>query len=89
MFVIQDLKSNVPLFIRKTVEEDPLSNKPLIEKEKQKEEDIISVNFLPGAGEEKQNLISIRSDSPSALLEDKEMDAEEKAHIKNFPGYVY
>ena len=50
MFVIQDLKSNVPLFMGKTVEEDPLSDKPLIEKEKQKEEDIIPVNSVPGAG---------------------------------------
>jgi len=90
MFVIQDLKNNIPLFMGKIVnptEEDPISTKPLLEKKRQEEEDRISINSLPAAGEEKQNLIGIRSDSPSALLKAKEMDAEERAHIHNFPGY--
>jgi hypothetical protein len=90
MFVIQDLKNNIPLFMGKIVnppEEAPVATKQLLEKKRQEEEEIISVNSLPAAGEEKQNLIGIRSDSPSALLEAKEMDAEERAHINNFPGY--
>eukprot|EP00091_Calanus_sinicus_P001538 TRINITY_DN1154_c0_g2_i4.p1 TRINITY_DN1154_c0_g2~~TRINITY_DN1154_c0_g2_i4.p1 ORF type:complete len:294 (-),score=72.12 TRINITY_DN1154_c0_g2_i4:354-1103(-) len=49
MFVIQDLKNNIPLFMGKIVnptEEAPISNKPSLEKEKQQEENIISVKFL-------------------------------------------
>jgi len=73
MFVIQDMKNNIPLFMGKIVnptDEDPFALKSSSEAE-----------------QPKLNLISERSDSPYELLELDEVDPEERAHIKNFPGY--
>ena len=73
MFVIQDLKNDIPLFMGKIVnptDEDPISVKALSD-----DEDI------------KENLIGERSDAPFALFQYDDMDPEERAHIKNFPGY--
>merc|ERR1712106_327710 len=87
-FVIQDLKNNIPLFMGKILnptDEDPISiseeGKPVLEDE--------STNFINSIPDEnvKQNLVSIRSDSPEALLGADEMDPEERAHIKTFPWY--
>merc|ERR1711892_212952 len=87
-FVIQDLKNNIPLFMGKIVnptDEDPISisedGKPVLEDE--------STNFINSIPDEnvKQNLVSIRSDSPDAFLGVDEMDPEERTHIKNLPGY--
>ena len=73
MFVIQDLKNDIPLFMGKIVNPS--------------DEDPISVQALSDDEDIKQNLIGERSDAPLALLQYDDMDPEERAHIKNFPGY--
>ena len=74
MFVIQDLKNDIPLFMGKIVNPS--------------DEDPISVQALSDDEDIKQNLIGERSDAPFALFQyDDDMDPEERAHIKNFPGY--
>jgi len=88
-FVIQDLKNNIPLFMGKIVNptnQDPvsLSNKL---KPEVKEDIQASHNLIPNVEGEKENFVSIRSNAPEDLLNTEEIDPEERAHIKNFPGY--
>jgi len=88
-FIIHDLKNNIPLFMGKIV--NPTDEKPvsISKNEKPGVEDQLpaSQNSIPEVKDEKQNLVSIRSETPENLLDYVEMDPEEAAHIKNFPGY--
>merc|ERR1712013_486519 len=86
-FVIQDLKNNIPLFMGKIVnptEQDPVSveefKRPIVE-----EGSLVSLNLIPEDNKEKENIVSIRSSAPEDLLDNEEMDAEERAHMKKFP----
>merc|ERR1711970_1336654 len=88
-FVIQDLKNNIPLFMGKIV--NPTDQDPVLvvndKKEVVEHGSLVSLNLIPEVKTEKENFVSIRSSNPEDLLDNKEMDPEEKAHIKNFPGY--
>jgi len=88
-FVIQDLKNNIPLFMGKIVnptDQDPVFvaevRKPIVE-----EGSLVSLNLIPEHKKEKENIVSIRSSAPAELLDTEEIDPEERAHMKNFPGY--
>jgi len=81
MFVIQDLKNNIPLFMGRIVNptgKNQSANETILE-----------------SGDPNQNLIGERNQNPLALLElfsseeEEEYDSEEEelAHIKNYPGY--
>merc|ERR1711962_983751 len=87
-FVIQDLKNNIPLFMGKIV--NPTDQDPVFVVEDKNEVvddgSLTSLNLIPEAKTEKENFVSIRSNNPLELLHNKEMDPEERAHIKNFPG---
>jgi len=88
-FVIQDLKNNIPLFMGKIV--NPTDQDPVLvvndKKEVVEEGSLVSLNLIPEVKTEKENFVSIRSSNPEDLLDNEEMDPEERAHIKNFPGY--
>jgi len=87
-FVIQDLKNNIPLFMGKIV--NPTDQDPVfVVKDNEEVADdgsLTSLNLIPEVKTEKENFVSIRSNNPLELLHNKEMDPEERAHIKNFPG---
>jgi len=87
-FVIQDLKNNIPLFMGKIV--NPTDQDPVFVVEDKNEVvddgSLTSLNLIPEVKTEKENFVSIRSNNPLELLHNKEMDPEERAHIKNFPG---
>merc|ERR1712215_614148 len=87
-FVIQDLKNNIPLFMGKIV--NPTDQDPVFVVEDKNEVvdggSLVSLNLIPEVKTEKENFVSIRSNNPLELLHNKEMDPEERAYIKNFPG---
>merc|ERR1712061_593307 len=87
-FVIQDLKNNIPLLVGKIV--NPTDQDPVfVVKDNEEVGDggsLTSLNLIPEVKTEKENFVSIRSNNPLELLHNKEMDPEERAHIKNFPG---
>merc|ERR1719411_1436779 len=56
--------------------------KPIVE-----EGSLVSLNLIPEHIKEKENIVSIRSSAPAELLDTEEIDPEERAHMKNFPGY--
>ena len=70
IFVIQDLKNNIPLFIGKIV--NPTNEKP-VSVRKPLYEDVM------------KNRIDTRSALPLQLQETDELDPEERAHMSNFP----
>jgi len=88
-FIIQDLKNNIPLFMGKIV--NPTDQDPVLVMKEKKEvaEDgsLTSLNLIQEVKTEKENFVSIRSSNPEDLLDNEEMDPEERAHIKNFPSY--
>merc|ERR1711915_840292 len=72
MFVIQDLKNNIPLFMGKIMNpsEEDLNSSSL------------NVESVP-----QENVIAVRNKDPT-FLEDLKRDPEELAHIKNNPEYA-
>merc|ERR1712215_269867 len=73
MFVIQDLKNNIPLFMGRIVNptgKNQSANETILE-----------------SGDPNKNLIGERNQNPLALLEIFSSKEEELAHIKNYPGY--
>jgi len=73
MFVIQDLKNNIPLFMGKIMNpsEEDLNSSSL------------NVESVP-----QENVIAVRNEDPNAFLEDLKRDPEELAHMKNNPEYA-
>merc|ERR1712083_204675 len=73
MFVIQDLKNDIPLFMGKIMNpsEEDLNSSSL------------NVESVP-----QENVIAVRNEAPNAFLEDLKRDPEELAHTKNNPEYA-
>merc|ERR1712083_402500 len=73
MFVIQDLKNDIPLFMGKIMNpsEEDLNSSSL------------ALESVP-----QENVIAARNEDPNAILEDLKRDPEELAHMKNNPEYT-